>query len=123
LSFLLPVNEVSTKRINAVKLFCYDFSILTAQQNHRVDFVVHDSRLFSDIDPRQRAVLFDTARTQSAKTSRQYIATVNEDQLDALKPEMTSDEFNALLQSIVLRLDDDGPGGKLLGIQVDMHYQ
>jgi len=109
--------------INAVKLFCYDLSVVTAQQNHSMSFIFHDSRLFSDIDPRQRAVLFKTALNQSLKNNYQYIATVNQDQLDALRYELSEDEYNELLQCTVLHLQDDGQESKLLGIQVDMHYQ
>lgn len=109
--------------INAVKLFCYDFAVLTAQQNHKFAFVFHDSRLFSDIDPRQRAVLFQTANILSLQGGLQYIATVNQDQLDALQTELSPTEFDQLLGRAVLRLEDDGPESKLLGVQVDMHYQ
>lgn len=109
--------------INAVKLFCYDLAILTAQQNHDMAFIFHDSRLFSDIDPRQRAVLFQTAISASSKDGLQYIATVNQDQLDALQSELSPKEFDELLGRTILRLQDDGPESKLLGVQVDMHYQ
>lgn len=108
--------------INAVKLFCYDFSVLLAAQNHSVKFLFHDSRLFSDIDPRQRAMLFQTACAETRLQGLQYIATVNQDQLDALRQEMPPDEFDDLMSCEVLRLNDDGPISKLLGIQVDMHY-
>ncbi|WP_165847894.1 DUF2326 domain-containing protein [Paraburkholderia lacunae] len=109
--------------INAVKLFCYDLAVLTAQQNHEMAFIFHDSRLFSDIDPRQRAVLFQTASSASSKDGLQYIATVNQDQLDALQSELSPKEVDELLGRTVLRLQDDGPESKLLGVQVDMHYQ
>jgi len=109
--------------INAVKLFCYDLAVLTAQQNHTMAFVFHDSRLFSDIDPRQRAVLFQTASTVSSHDGLQYIATVNQDQLDTLQADLSPREFDELLGRTVLRLQDDGPESKLLGVQVDMHYQ
>ncbi|CAG9250030.1 hypothetical protein BDI4_260101 [Burkholderia diffusa] len=108
--------------INAVKLFCYDLAVLTAQQNHEIAFVFHDSRLFSDIDPRQRAVLFQTANSLSSEEGLQYIATVNQDQLDALQADLSPKEFDQLLGRTVLRLQDDGPESKLLGVQVDMHY-
>lgn len=109
--------------INAVKLFCYDLSVAILRANHQVGFVWHDSRLFSDIDPRQRAVLFQVAMQLSKEYGFQYIATVNEDQIDTVIPELSVTQQEELFGSIVLRLDDDGPEGKLLGLQVDMHYQ
>lgn len=108
--------------INAVKLFCYDLAVLLAQQNHNFKFIFHDSRLFSDIDPRQRAVLFQTANQLSSQDGLQYIATVNQDQLDVLQTELSPDDFDQLLGQTILRLEDDGPESKLLGVQVDMYY-
>lgn len=109
--------------INAVKLFCYDLSVAILRANHEVRFVWHDSRLFSDIDPRQRAVLFQVAMQLSKDYGFQYIATVNEDQIDTVLPELSDKQKEELFESTVLRLNDDGPEGKLLGLQVDMHYQ
>ncbi|MBK6958099.1 MAG: DUF2326 domain-containing protein [Nitrosomonas sp.] len=55
---------------------------------------------------------------------KQYIATVNHDQLEAMRSEFSPGEFRALFeeQTIVLRLKDDGDKSKLLGMQVDMKY-
>ncbi|WP_460383374.1 DUF2326 domain-containing protein [Pseudomonas amygdali] len=109
--------------INAVKLFCYDLTVAILRANHNVRFIWHDSRLFSDIDPRQRAVLFQVAMQLSKQYGFQYIATVNEDQIDTILPELSEQQKQELSESIVLKLSDDGPEGKLLGLQVDMHYQ
>ena len=108
--------------INAVKLFCYDLSVAILRANHEVRFVWHDSRLFSDIDPRQRAVLFQVAMKLSKEYGFQYVATVNQDQIDTVLPELSDEQSEELFKSVVLSLNDDGPEGKLLGLQVDMHY-
>lgn len=108
--------------ISAVKLFCYDITVMLLRINHAMRLVWHDSRLFSDIDPRQRADLFKVAATLSKEYGFQYIATVNEDQIDGMLSEFDEDEQQALMGSVVLRLNDDGPEGKLLGVQVDMKY-
>ncbi|MBP1315269.1 DUF2326 domain-containing protein [Herbaspirillum sp. 1130] len=110
--------------INAVKIFCYDLAVLLLNGNHRMDFIWHDSRLYSDIDPRQRAVLFKVAHEYTARHGKQYIATVNQDQIDAMEQFLAPDEFEKLFgdDKRVLTLKDDGDASKLLGIQVDMHY-
>lgn len=110
--------------INSVKIFCYDLAVLLLSSNHKIDFIWHDSRLFSDIDPRQRATLFKVAEEFTKKNGKQYIATVNQDQLDALRTEFNENEFRSLFEgkNIKLELKDDGAQSKLLGIQVDMHY-
>lgn len=111
--------------INAVKIFCYDLAVLLMNHNHRMSFIWHDSRLFSDIDPRQRAVLFRLAHEYAQKSGKQYIATVNQDQIEAMRSEFSESEFVALFgnATTVLVLKDDGPESKLLGQQIDMHYQ
>lgn len=110
--------------INAVKIFCYDLAVLLMNSNHNMNFIWHDSRLFSDIDPRQRAVLFRVASQYVEKCGKQYIATVNQDQIEAMRSEFSEDEFIFLFGSktTVLTLKDDGPESKLLGEQIDMHY-
>ena len=110
--------------INAVKIFCYDFAVLLMKHNHNIDFIFHDSRLFSDIDPRQRSTLFKIASEHTLKRGLQYIATVNQDQIDGMKSEFKNEEYTELFEvkNIVLTLKDDGSNSKLLGIQVDMHY-
>lgn len=108
--------------INAVKLFCYDLTVILLRINHEMRMVWHDSRLFSDIDPRQRANLFKVAALLSKEYGFQYIATVNEDQIDGMVSELDESDREMLAESVVLRLNDDGPEGKLLGIQVDMQY-
>lgn len=120
--FDIRIEADGSDGINSVKLFCYDFAVLKCKQNHFVKFIFHDSRLFSDIDPRQRAVLFSIAQSESTILDAQYIATVNQDQLETIRSELTESEFQSLLNCEVLRINDDGPQSKLLGIQVDMHY-
>jgi len=54
----------------------------------------------------------------------QYIATLNPDFISGMSEEFTSDEYQRLIvDNTVLELRDDSPTGKLLGIQVDMHYE
>ena len=47
--------------VNDVKIFCFDWTLLMAKHNHKVDFLFHDSRLLSEIDSRQQASLFHLA--------------------------------------------------------------
>lgn len=108
--------------INEVRLFCFDMTLLLAK-SHKVRFVVHDSRLFSDIDPRQRAVLFKTAHEITKGNGLQYIATLNQDQIEGMADQFSDEEFETIINDNVrVRLKDDSPESKLLGIQVDLHY-
>ncbi len=52
---------------------------------------------------------------------KQYIATVNQNQLDEIKKHMTDKEYNRIIsQSTVLTLTDESDSAKLLGIKVDL---
>jgi hypothetical protein len=54
----------------------------------------------------------------------QYIATLNPDFISGMSEEFTSGEYQRLIvDNTVLSLRDDSPSEKLLGIQVDMHYE
>lgn len=108
--------------INEVRLFCFDMTLLLAK-SHKIHFLFHDSRLFSDIDPRQRAVLFKTAHELTKGAGLQYIATMNEDQIESMSDQFTPEELESVINNnIKVRLKDDSAESKLLGIQVDLQY-
>jgi len=108
--------------INQAKIFAYDLTLLSLRRNHDVRFLCHDSRLFSDIDPRQRAEIFRIASEVSDALDFQYVATVNEDQIEAIKP-LLGDSYDAVIgKATVLELKDDAPEDKLLGIEIDLDY-
>lgn len=109
--------------ISNMKIFCFDLTLLAAKDRHNVEFLVHDSRLFNATDPRQISEAFKLAQEFCTENDTQYIATLNEDQLSLVKEALSEEEFNRIMDdNIVLNLTDDGPKGKLLGIQVDMKY-
>ena len=121
--FDVRIENDSSDGINEARIFCYDMTILSLRENHRVDFVFHDSRLYSNMDVRQRAELFRIASETAQRNDLQYIATLNPDQISGMEGEFTSEEYRLLIaNNIVLELKDDSPQSKLLGIQVDMHY-
>lgn len=117
------VENDSSDGINEVRIFCYDLTLLTLHLGHKIDFIFHDSRLFANMDVRQRATLFRTAHEVANKLDCQYIATLNPDTISGMDSEFTAEEMNDVIErNIVLRLKDDSPASKLLGVQVDMHY-
>lgn len=107
--------------INNVKIFCYDLTILFKGHNHNIDFVFHDSRVFDGTDERQKTDMFKTVYQKFAQANKQYIATVNQNQLDEIKKHIKDDEFEKIItQNTVLTLTDESDSEKLLGIQVDL---
>jgi uncharacterized protein YydD (DUF2326 family) len=107
--------------INNVKIFCYDLTILLKGFNHNINFIFHDSRLFDGTDERQKADMFKTIYEMFAQANKQYIATVNQNQLNEIKKHIKDDEFEQIItQNIVLTLTDESDSEKLLGIKVDL---
>lgn len=109
--------------ISNIKIFCFDWTMLAVQCNHNVKFIAHDSRVLSDVDPRQQAELIRTAYEYCRRYDCQYILTINNSTIDAIRGEL-GDEFTDLVErNEVLRLDDRSEAGKLLGMQVDLQYE
>ena len=117
------IQDDTSDGINGVKIFCFDMTILLGKHNHKVEFLFHDSRLYSDMDPRQRTVLFKIANEYSLRNGLQYIASVNEDQILTLKEQISESEYADIIEkNVVLGLTDESDTSKLLGIQVDLEY-
>ena len=118
------ISDDSGDGVNETKIFCFDWTLLTAQQHNNVRFIVHDNRIISETDPRQVATMFRIADRICREQDFQYILTINESSLDLLKKEMTEDEYdNLVMSNEVVKLDDTSNNGKLLGIQVDLKYE
>lgn len=112
--------------INEAKIFCYDLTLLTLRRGHQVEFLAHDSSLFSPIDHRQRLGIFRLVDRAARANDIQYIATLNEHDITSMRPSDATElaEFDALFSepNIVLRLTDNSARERLLGIDVDMNY-
>jgi len=107
--------------INNVKIFCYDLTLLFKGYNHNIDFIFHDSRLFYGIDPRQKADMFKTVYQKFSQENKQYIATVNQNQLNEIKEYIKDDVFKKIIsQNTVLTLTDESDYSKLLGVKVEI---
>jgi uncharacterized protein YydD (DUF2326 family) len=107
--------------INNVKIFCYDLTVLFKGQNHNMNFIFHDSRLFDGIDERQKAELTKVLSEQFSNTDKQYIASVNQNQLTEIYNILGDELYKEIIEdNTVLVLTDENPSEKLLGIQVDI---
>jgi uncharacterized protein YydD (DUF2326 family) len=107
--------------INNVKIFCYDLTMLFKGYNHKINFIFHDSRLFDGTDERQKTDMFKTVYQKFAGVDKQYIATVNQNQLDEIRKHVTDEEYkNIITQNTVLTLTDESHSEKLLGIKIDL---
>ncbi len=118
------IQDDSSDGVNEVKIFCFDMTLLLLQLNHKVKFIFHDSRLYSNMDPRQRYTLFKIAYNKSKENDLQYIASVNEDTVESFREIMSVEEYQEIIEdNVILILTDESEKSKLLGIQVDMDYE
>jgi hypothetical protein len=68
--------------------------------------------------------MFRTAYENTTTNGFQYILSANQNILDALKEEMTEEEYQKIIvDTEILELNDKSVEGKLLGIQVDLDYE
>ncbi len=110
--------------INDIRIFCFDLLLLTLRQRHSVEFLMHDSRLFDGVDPRQKWTLFRIAHIVCKENDLQYIATINEDNIETMRDAAGEDYERVLVDTRVLELTDEPDGsGKLLGVQIEMKYE
>lgn len=117
------IEDDSSDGVNEVKVFCFDM-LLLMQQVSNFQFVFHDSRLFANMDPRQRATLYRIAYDVCHEYGFQYISSINDDALESIRNSMDDEEYQTILRdNIILTLKDDSPDSKLLGIQVDMDLE
>lgn len=118
------IDSDSGDGVNNVKIFCFDWTILKTQNNHNVKFIFHDSRLISEIDPRQIATMFYLSNFHTSEFGLQYIITANQKELDALKSEFTEEEYQEYIErNIVEELTDESDESKLLGVTIDLNYE
>ena len=112
--------------INEAKIFCHDLMVLALGRGHSIEFLVHDSSLFSPVDHRQRFYMLQLADQICKELGVQYIATLNEHDISSMRPknEVESKDFDRIFdaQNVVLRLTDQSPKERLLGLEIDMDY-
>lgn len=103
--------------INAARVICFDWGLLFNGANHNCGFLWHDNRLFAHIDPKPRATWFANVLATAATNGKQYIASLNTENYEAMKDYLTDSEWNLLHDSIAVTLRGDRPENKLLGVQ------
>lgn len=106
--------------INAARILCFDWLFYMHGANHTMDFLWHDNRMFAHMDPGARAKWFVFVLRSLKNTKKQYVASLNTENLKTMRPHMTPDEWKDLVSRINLKLHGDKPENKLLGIQFGM---
>lgn len=117
------IEDDSSDGVNEVRIFCFDLLLLVCKQS-KMRFTMHDSRLFANMDPRQRETLFRIVYDICQEDSFQYICSINEDAINSFQTLMSAEEYTRIVEdNIILELNDDSPESKLLGIQIDIDLE
>jgi uncharacterized protein YydD (DUF2326 family) len=115
----------SSDGINEVKMFCFDV-LLMKLSNHRNNFLIHDNRLLTNIDPRQVVILFKVADEVLNSLEKQYIININENVIIGMKEsgawESIKNLFEGENKKISLELTDENEDSMLLGIKKEVKY-
>jgi len=117
------IEDDSSDGVNEARMFCFDLLLLVSKQSD-MRFIAHDSRLFANMDPRQREKLFRIVHETCKEDDLQYFCSINEDALCSFQPLMSAPDFKQIVtDNIILELKDDAPESKLLGIQIDIDLE
>lgn len=117
------IEDDSSDGVNEVRMFCFDWLLLNCKIS-KMKFIAHDSRMFANMDPRQRETLFRIVNEECREKDFQYICSVNEDALLSFQSMMENEEYQSIIQNnIIMELNDDDPRSKLLGMQIDIDLE
>ncbi|MGD9638722.1 MAG: DUF2326 domain-containing protein [Alphaproteobacteria bacterium] len=120
--FDAKIESDSSDGIGSAKIFCYDLTLLFMGSRHKIDFLFHDNRLFSDIDPRQKISMLSEANNLFNTHNKQYILTLNQNQIDDITEISDGEKQKLINDNIILKLTDNSDTEKLLGIKIDLKY-
>jgi uncharacterized protein YydD (DUF2326 family) len=111
--------------IQEVKIFCFDWTLLLQQYNHKMRFIVHDSPIVAEADPRQIAIMLKTAQRYATSGNFQYILTINEKDMQAATERMESLDIETIFnaKTIKIELTDESDEARLLGIDVHLNFE
>lgn len=117
------IENDSSDGINEVRIFCFDMLLFNSQFS-QMRFMAHDSRLFANMDHRQRETLFKLVYDICNESNLQYICSINEDGLGSFKDLMDESEYQEIINNnIILELDDKSDESKLLGVKVNVKLE
>ncbi len=113
--FGVDIPRASSVGISKMKVFCYDLmrAELWSQREVSPSLLIHDSNIFDGVDERQIALALELAEQKSRECGFQYIVCMNS---DSIPYKRFSDGFD-INEFVRLRLTDDSPAGRLLGIE------
>jgi uncharacterized protein YydD (DUF2326 family) len=119
--FKPDIPSIGSGGVSQLATACVDLTLarLHAERGGGPRLLVHDSRLFHGMDPRQRGATLARAFTESENLGYRYIALLNESEFAACAHVMPA-TFNEK-EHVRLRLHDHDPSGSLFGFRFRTH--
>jgi uncharacterized protein YydD (DUF2326 family) len=117
--FSFVIDREGSDGVGQMVVFCFDLAVATIWAKLKKGFgtLIHDSTLFADVDPRQVASALNLANQKSKEFGFQYVCCLNSGLL-------ASKDFSFDVDPLVrIRLTDDSPKGRLLGIRLKPREQ
>ena len=106
--------------VNEVKIFCYDF-LLYQLKPDLLGFIAHDGCIFSEMDPRQKSMIFKVALEYIHDSGLQYFVNIGQASLKEVLDEdktmniLSGKEKYKVKSSVILELYDKDPSKWLFG--------
>lgn len=98
----------TSRKLQKIRLLCFDLAILGAQRPVGPDFLVHDSTVFDGLPPHRVGAALTLSRAIAEGAQGQYIAALDSDAVPAAV--LSQDWFAAAVRR---RIHPDEPGGAL----------
>jgi uncharacterized protein YydD (DUF2326 family) len=112
--FSFIIDREGSDGVGQMVVFCFDLAVATIWSKLNLGFgtLIHDSTLFADVDPRQVATALKLAEQKSKEFGFQYICCLNSGLV-------AGKDFGFDIDPLVrVRLTDDSPKGRLLGMRL-----
>ncbi len=119
----VEIDGADSDGIDNARILAFDILNLFYGSNHNINFLWHDNRLFADINPKARASWFKFILSELKSTNKQYIASLNNENLISMKEYLSPKEYSEIESCIILNLKGDRPENKLLGIQIENYIE
>jgi uncharacterized protein YydD (DUF2326 family) len=112
--FSFVIDREGSDGVGQMVVFCFDLAVATIWSKLNLGFktLIHDSTLFADVDPRQVATALKLADRKSREFGFQYICCLNSGLVAGSDFGFDVDPF------VRVRLTDDSPKGRLLGMRL-----
>ncbi|PFG51976.1 uncharacterized protein YydD (DUF2326 family) [Marinobacter sp. LV10R520-4] len=118
----IDIPRDGSQGVSEVKIFCYDI-LLYELNKDLLGFIAHDGYIFSEMDPRQKSMIFKVILEKTKSGTLQYFVNIGQSSLEEVLDKnnqisiLTDEEKHLMNRSIILELFDKNPKNWLFGTE------